>query len=87
MDDAPQDMQEPLALGPAPAWDDTHCPACRDELVRINMLIDGEEIIMLSCSNCDRRSWHRAGEEIELGGVLHDLSSVPTRYRRNLAAR
>ena len=60
---------------------------CGDELVRINLLIDGEEITMCSCSNCDRRSWQRAGKEVELGGVLHDLSSTPTRYRRDLAAR
>jgi hypothetical protein len=60
---------------------------CGDELVRINLLIDGEELTMCSCSTCDRRSWHRGGEQVELGGVLHDLSSLPTRYRRNLAAR
>ena len=64
----------------------THCP-CGEELVRINLLIDGEAITMCSCSSCDRRSWRRGDEEIELDGVLHDLSSVPTRYRRNLAAR
>jgi hypothetical protein len=29
----------------------------------------------------------RGDEEIELDGVLHDLSSLPTRYRRNLASR
>ena len=64
----------------------THC-VCGDELVRINLLIDGEAITMCSCSRCDRRSWLRGDEEIELGGVLHDLSSLPTRYRRNLASR
>ena len=64
----------------------THC-VCGDELVRINLLIDGEAITMCSCSRCDRRSWLRGDQEIELGGVLHDLSSLPTRYRRNLASR
>jgi hypothetical protein len=64
----------------------TRC-VCGDELVRINLLIDGEAITMCSCSHCDRRSWMRGDEEIELDGVLHDLSSLPTRYRRNLASR
>ncbi len=54
---------------------------CGEELVRIDLLIDGEELTMCSCSNCDRRSWHRGGEEVALDGVLADLSSVPTRYR------
>jgi hypothetical protein len=60
---------------------------CGDEIVEINLLIDGEEITMWSCSNCDRRSWHRQGEPIELDGILHDLSAAPTRYRRDLANR
>ena len=60
---------------------------CGDEIVEINLLIDGEEITMCSCSNCDRRSWHRAGEPIQLDGILHDLSAAPTRYRRDLANR
>ncbi|MCC6226189.1 MAG: hypothetical protein IT195_07275 [Microthrixaceae bacterium] len=60
---------------------------CGQELVRINLLVDGEAITMCSCSHCDRRSWHRGDEEIALDGVLADLSSSPTRYRRNLAAR
>jgi hypothetical protein len=64
----------------------TRC-TCGEELVRIDLLIDGEELTMCSCSNCDRRSWHRGGEEVALDGVLADLSSVPTRYRRDLASR
>jgi hypothetical protein len=64
----------------------TRC-TCGEELVRIDLLIDGEELTMCSCSNCDRRSWHRGGEEVALDGVLADLSSVPTRYRRDLANR
>ena len=48
------------------------------ELVRINLLIDGEELTMCSCSTCDRRSWHRGNEEVQLGGVLHDGQTAPT---------
>ena len=62
------------------------CSQCGTELVRINLLIDGEEITMLSCTPCDRRTWLRRGSDIELGGVLTDLSHTPTRYRRDLAS-
>lgn len=50
------------------------------------MTIDGAQLLMRSCSTCDSRSWHRDGESVELGGVLHDISAVPTRYRRSLSA-
>ncbi len=78
--------EDAAAAAAAPATDSDRC-ACGDSVVRIDLLIDGEEITMVSCSNCDRRSWHRGGEEVELDGVLADISSVPTRYRRDLASR
>ncbi len=62
------------------------CQVCRNELVEIGLTIDGSRLVMRSCSNCDARSWHRDGEHIELDGVLTDLSSVPTRYRRSLSS-
>jgi hypothetical protein len=65
--------------------DEVRCGACGTELVQIALTIDGARLLMRSCSSCDTRSWHRDGESIELDGVLHDLSSVPTRYRRSLA--
>ena len=78
--------EQPSVDAPTPAARAQRCE-CGDEIVEINLLIDGEEITMCSCSNCDRRSWHRAGEPIELDGILHDLSAAPTRYRRDLANR
>ena len=63
------------------------CSECGDAVVEINLLIDGERLTMRSCSVCDTRSWHRGGAQVELGGVLADLSSTRTRYRRNLADR
>jgi|GEM_PF-496923 len=63
------------------------CTACGDALVEINLLIDGEQLTMRSCSICDTRSWHRGDTEVDLGGVLADLSSTRTRYRRDLASR
>jgi hypothetical protein len=55
--------------------------------VEIELVIDGSPLTMRSCGTCDLRSWHRGDESVELGGVLADLSSVPTRYRRDLAGR
>jgi hypothetical protein len=55
-------------------------------LVEIGLTIDGDRLMMRSCSACDTRSWHRNGETVDLDGVLHDISSVPTRYRRSLSA-
>ena len=43
-------------------------------------------LLMRSCSICDTRSWHRDGESVALDGVLHDISAVPTRYRRSLSS-
>lgn len=62
------------------------CSACGHVQVEIGLTIDGSRLIMSSCSNCDTRSWRRDGESVELDGVLHDLSAVPTRYRRSLSA-
>ena len=63
------------------------CESCGEEMVLINLLIDGEPLIMASCSACDTRSWHRGGDQVDLDGVLHDLSATRTRYRRDLANR
>lgn len=48
------------------------------------MVIDGKPLTMRSCSQCDTRSWHRGNEAVDLGGVLADISSHPTRYKRDL---
>ncbi len=62
------------------------CRACGNETVEIALTIDGSHLMMRSCSICDTRSWHRDGEWVELDGVLHDISAVPTRYRRSLSS-
>lgn len=74
-------------LAPQKVTEPTHRCVCGDELVKIDLLIDGEELTMHSCSRCDARSWHRKGERVQLGGVLTDLSATQTRYRRDLATR
>lgn len=63
------------------------CPRCGHPTIKINLQIDGVDLVMLSCSECDSRSWHRGGRPVELAGVLADLSSTDTRYRRDLANR
>ncbi|HKY14389.1 MAG TPA: hypothetical protein VJM33_05655 [Microthrixaceae bacterium] len=78
-------IQDPM-LVEAPTRVDERC-GCGETLVRIDLLIDGDDITMRSCSVCDRRRWHRGGEQVELRVVLADLSSSPTRYRRDLASR
>lgn len=62
------------------------CRACGNETVEIALTIDGSKLTMRSCSVCDSRSWHRDGESVKLDGVLHDISAVPTRYRRSLSS-
>jgi len=54
-------------------------------VVEIGLTVDGSRLVMRSCSVCDTRSWHRDGEAVGIDGVLHDISSVPTRYRRSLS--
>jgi hypothetical protein len=71
----------------AGAKDGACCDGCGDLLTEINLLIDGENLTMRSCSQCDTRSWHRGDDEVELAGVLADLSATRTRYRRDLANR
>lgn len=61
------------------------CEVCANEVVEIGLNVDGSRLVMRSCSVCDTRSWLRDGDGVELEGVLHDLSSVPTRYRRSLS--
>ncbi len=60
------------------------CATCAEALAEINMVIDGKPLTMRSCSHCDTRSWHRGDEAVDLGGVLADISSRPTRYKRDL---
>jgi len=64
---------------------DARCAACGQGVVEVNMLIDGREIDMRSCSNCERRSWHVGGVPMALGEILACLSAAPTRFRRDLA--
>lgn len=58
------------------------CGVCGQEQVEISMTIDGARLVMRACSTCDHRSWHRGGDELDLDGVLADISSRAVRYQR-----
>lgn len=48
----------------------TECPACNIRLVTIAMKLVDSELLMQSCSRCDRRFWQVDGKDIEFTGVL-----------------
>ncbi|MFN8052183.1 MAG: hypothetical protein U0Q22_12135 [Acidimicrobiales bacterium] len=62
-----------------------HTCTCGHELVRVDLVIDGVDFTMSSCSDCGSRRWHRDGEPTALDGVLTDITSSISRYRRDLA--
>lgn len=59
-----------------------HCAGCSRPLVEITLTVDGEPVTMRSCSPCDRRSWHRGTEQVELHGLLAAGASFPGPGRR-----
>jgi hypothetical protein len=48
---------------------------CEGNVVTIVLHVRGEEVTMRSCSACDRRSWARSGEGIELRSLLDDIAA------------
>lgn len=61
------------------------CTRCADVLAEIDMVIDGDPLVMRSCSTCDTRSWHRYGVATDLATILADLAQTDRRYKRDLA--
>jgi hypothetical protein len=53
--------------------------------VEIELTVDGSDLVMRSCSTCDTRTWRRDGEAVDLDGVIADISSAPTRYKRSIS--
>ena len=52
------------------------CPRCRGgRLVVIDLVLQGEDVRLHSCSNCDTRWWERNGEQLALDNVL-ELATV-----------
>ncbi len=49
---------------------------CRGNLVTITMFVHGDSVTMTSCSTCDRRTWNRGGEAVELRSLLEDIKAA-----------
>ncbi len=61
---------------------------CEGNVVTIVLYVRGEEVTMRSCSACDRRSWARSGEGIELRSLLDDIAAnQPVRNKATAAMR
>lgn len=53
------------------------CPRCDAPFVEITITLGGTEATMRSCSECDQRVWTTDGRDVDLHGVLTDLSVEP----------
>ena len=78
----------PAAVPDGSVEDDVStCRACGNELVEIALTIDGSHLIDARRA---RSATPAAGtvtaSRSQLDGVLHDISAVPTRYRRSLSS-
>jgi DNA-directed RNA polymerase subunit RPC12/RpoP len=52
------------------------CPRCRSrQLVKIEMTVAGEQLMLKSCSACDVRWWEDRGEHLPLADVL-ELAAI-----------
>ncbi len=49
------------------------CETCGHEIVTIGVLVDGADLEMYSCDNCDTRTWQRKGVAIDLADVLDEV--------------
>lgn len=61
-----------------------HCGAT---MARIDLVIDGVEVTMRSCTPCDSRIWSRGDQDIAFEEVLVTLSAAEPRYRHDLTGR
>lgn len=57
------------------------CQACGEDVVAIGLLVDGSDLQMFSCDNCDVRSWRRGGRDIDLGVALGEFEEHAGRRR------
>jgi len=47
-----------------------NCPDCAGPLVTITLQLEGDPLLMRSCSRCDRRFWERDGGDTDLVDLL-----------------
>lgn len=56
------------------------CPnRCGGSIVEFSLELPSGPLTMSSCSVCDRRSWERRGESLEIGSVLEEIACSPLR--------
>ena len=60
----------------APVTDGRCSNGCSGNLVTITIFVRSEAVTMTSCSTCDKRSWSRGGEPIELRSLLDDIKAA-----------
>jgi DNA-directed RNA polymerase subunit RPC12/RpoP len=55
------------------------CPRCGSrDVVNINLTLERSgRVSFYSCHRCEKRWWHRDGEDVPLGGVLDLARRVP----------
>ena len=52
------------------------CERCQTTMVEITLTVGEGNVVMRSCSRCDRRSWISDGEPVELDGVLDQIGGT-----------
>lgn len=57
------------------------CATCGHQAVAISMHVDGTDLVMRSCDNCDTRTWALGGAPIELDTALDEVGLRAGRRR------
>lgn len=62
------------------------CEICDDELVQIDLLVDGRPLTLRSCGDCGHRLWFDRTDPVALDGILAVITEAAPRYRRDMSA-
>ena len=55
------------------------CERCGAPTIEIGLLEGDNRLTMYSCSNCDHRTWQRAGRRVAIGEILDSVASTGRR--------
>ncbi|MEI2653918.1 MAG: hypothetical protein V9G12_17540 [Microthrixaceae bacterium] len=66
--------------------DPLRCGVCNDQLVQIDLLVDGRSLTLRSCGDCQRRVWFDRSDRVPLDGILTVITEAAPRYRRDMSA-
>ena len=67
-----------VALMKQPSEQQKKCPKCARLMVALTLDIENEKRTLRSCSHCDVREWEAVDGQIDLAGVLDELSDSAT---------